>query len=81
MTRAPAKSCAFCGAKLTDDRSRFEVRMAPGLPEAEHRAVGVFCDSLCWEAATARKTVDEIARRFHTDVETVLSSEGKLLRG
>ena len=81
MTRSPIKSCAFCGAKLTEDRSRFEVRVAPGLPEAEDKATGVFCDSLCWEAASVRKTVHSAIRNLHDDAETVLSAEGKLLRG
>ena len=81
MTRAPTRACAFCGLALREDQSRFEVRMAPGLPEAEHRAVGVFCDAGCWEAASVRKTVHSAIRNLHDDAEMVLSAEGKMLRG
>ena len=74
-------SCDYCGQPLQDIRARFEVRMAPGLPEAGHRATGVFCNVTHWEAASAAlKSVDENRERLHVDAETVLSNEHKITR-
>ena len=81
MTRIPTRVCAFCGLALRDDQSRFEVRMAPGLPEAEHRATGVFCNVVHWEAASAvLKTGDAASKNLILDAECVLSDENKITR-
>lgn len=79
MTRAPNKSCAYCGIGLPDGNARFEVRVASDYQLA-HAPVGTFCDCECWEAAKVRKSVHSAMKTLISDAETVLSDEGKLLR-
>ena len=75
MTRA----CAYCGQKLTEDRARFEVRVAPDYPLKAEACPATYCHYECWEAAKVRKSVDSIAKFFHQDCETVLGEEDTLL--
>ena len=70
------KHCDWCAEKLTDERSRFEVRVAPGYDHL----VGIFCGCECWEAAKVRKSVQTTLKTLISDAETVLSDEGKIFR-
>ena len=74
------KHCAYthCGAPLKEDQARFEVRVASECEARGDTACGVFCDHLCWQAATALKSVEGIAKHLLCDAETVLSEEGKI---
>ena len=80
MTRAPNKSCAYCGQPLQDDRARFEVRVAPDYPLKAEACPATYCHYECWEAAKVRKSVQDVAKGLITDAETVLSDEGKIFR-
>ena len=75
-----SKHCEYCNAKLTDDRARFEVRVAPDYQPRPEAAPGTYCSDFCWEAAKVRKSVEGIAKNLILDAECVLSEEDKLLR-
>ena len=75
-----SKICAFCATPLTNDRSRFEVRVAPGATVIHEPAPGTYCGVFCWEAARVAKTVQACTKSLISDAETVLGEDGKLMR-
>ena len=66
------RNCQYCGEKLTEDRARFEVRVAPDYQPKPEACPGTYCGVFCWDAA---KMVHHLRRRLIGDAETVLGKE------